>query len=411
MQKFFTNTMQSKFIKYILRNTPIPRINTVSNNDYLIKDCVYLYGDKFIKCVKDGYLTDDTSVEQAEYINTKQHRYEFGDMIPQITENYISKYNFYDADTHYMLGNYLRCYRDICGIDLMPFYNCFNYKILTDMHLTSNGFVLEEDKSKKVLAIPVKFNKTYTVAISSSETVLIKPIIYGTLGMIKNTMSMPLAGIKYITDAIKRFCVTQYENVYESDKVISLVDSNFNTPFTFRIDNKNIDTNIPANILQGYESSLYMIIQVPANNNSSIVVLEGDYTNTQARKVLSADYIDNIPQQRLNELLINNLALLYLNDNNIYAFSERLIEYLTLNVVDKNEELSNNISWAQDTTKFPAEHLGVWNNKFRYFLYNAYLDLDKNYLISNKDITGNIDKDVERAILKGKIKWQKEISN
>lgn len=409
MQKFFTNTMESKFIKYILRNTPIPNILTANDGEYLIKDCAYLYRDKFIKCTKDGYMHSENVDDRAEYEEVYQHRFEFGDMNTQFTENYISKYNFYDADTHYMLGRYLRCYRDICGIDLMPFYNCFNYKILTDLHLDNTAelpVVLEENKSKKVLAIPVKFNKTYTVAISSSETVLIKPIIYGTLGMIKNVSTFPNAGIKYITDAIKAFSVKQYGIEYKSDKLISLVSSSFNTPFTFKIDNKNIDANIPANILQGYESSLYMVIQVPANNESSIVVLEGDYTNTTAKHIVNPQDIEDLSHARMNEMLVSNLALLYLNDNNIYAFSDRLLEYLTLNAIDKNEELTDNIKWAQEKTKFPAKYKGVWSNEFRYFLYNSYLNLKDRDVISKKDITGNIDKDVERAIIKGQIVWQ-----
>lgn len=41
-----------------------------------------------------------------------------------ITTNYTSNSSTYDSETHEYFGNYLRWYRDLHDIDLMPYYNC-----------------------------------------------------------------------------------------------------------------------------------------------------------------------------------------------------------------------------------------------------------------------------------------------
>ena len=51
-QKFFTNTIESKFIKYLLSKTPLPLYPTISDGDYMVKDCIYIYRTSIIKCKK-----------------------------------------------------------------------------------------------------------------------------------------------------------------------------------------------------------------------------------------------------------------------------------------------------------------------------------------------------------------------
>ena len=42
-QKFFTSTIQGRFIKALLHNTYLPIYNTISYGDYVIKDFIYIY--------------------------------------------------------------------------------------------------------------------------------------------------------------------------------------------------------------------------------------------------------------------------------------------------------------------------------------------------------------------------------
>jgi len=50
-----------------------------------------------------------------------------------MSEQAISKSSYYDSDTHYRLGRYLRYIRDVYNINLMPFYNCYNYKSVNNI--------------------------------------------------------------------------------------------------------------------------------------------------------------------------------------------------------------------------------------------------------------------------------------
>ena len=92
--------------------------------------------------------------------------------------------SYYDSETHYHLGQYLRCLRDIKGIDLMPFYNCFNHKYISDIRLNIDKPYIDisSDPNIQVLAIPIKFNQLYTIALDSSDRLLMKAIIYDDLG-------------------------------------------------------------------------------------------------------------------------------------------------------------------------------------------------------------------------------------
>ena len=61
---------------------------------------------------------------------------------------------------------------------------------------------------------------------------------------------------------------------------------------------KNVDAN--CSLLYTYHRDLYMLIQIPANNNSSIVVLEGDYTTVDFPKTFNAEYINELSNTTLD---------------------------------------------------------------------------------------------------------------
>ena len=86
-----------------------------------------------------------------------------------------------------------------------------------------------------------------------------------------------------------------------------------------------------------------------------------------------------------------------INDNNIYAFSDRLIEYLLLNVITKQDELSKNILNTQLALRqYDTKDLqpGTYTNTLRYNLFD-------NYIGDKYDITGWLDKDLEKYYMKG----------
>lgn len=61
-QKFFTNTIESKFIKQLLATTPLPIYRTIKYGDFMLKDCYYIYLDSIIKCTTTGYFTGDRAL-------------------------------------------------------------------------------------------------------------------------------------------------------------------------------------------------------------------------------------------------------------------------------------------------------------------------------------------------------------
>ena len=71
-QRFFTNTIQSNFIKALIYNTPIPIIGSVNDNSYILKDNIYIYQNNIIKCTNSGIIKMpefDSSEYTAYYCN------------------------------------------------------------------------------------------------------------------------------------------------------------------------------------------------------------------------------------------------------------------------------------------------------------------------------------------------------
>ena len=146
-QKFFTSTIQGRFIKALLHNTYLPIYNTISYGDYVIKDFIYIYKKTLLKCETSGIFGETAK------LNTVSH-YDFGEKYIKFTEKFQSSYQYYDSKTHEWLGKYLRCYRDIYDIDLMPFYNCFSNTYIPNVVIRDDGIITTVTKDYKVVQIP-----------------------------------------------------------------------------------------------------------------------------------------------------------------------------------------------------------------------------------------------------------------
>lgn len=401
MQKFYDNTVISKFIKCLLSNFNIPLINTCTDDDVLIPYNFY---------IKDNFIVNVLPELDSEGKNKIDiiEPYEFGNNYQGLTTQYESNIIGYDSKTHYYLGEYLRALRDIQGIDLMPFYNCYNstylrdielietdssftYNIITDPRFISNDY--------KTVAIPIKFDKTYTIALDCPVPYLMMPIIYGNKGIIHDIAFDEMS----------------------SENITKVNSSQFDKPFTYKISwhdycskySKRTNYKDVCGKL-AYEKFLYLILQIPNNIKTSITVLEGDYTNVSVLKIIntSSSYFSELSDSDLNKILLSDLSLLNRNDGTTYAFSDRLVEYLLLNVIDKNDDISQNIARIQtyasslanqSINKYPrllsSAPKGVWTEDLRIYLY--YLTMNNSRLFNKLDINGFVDKDVESIITKG----------
>ena len=131
-QKFFTKTIESKFIKNLLKNTPLPIYKVIRDNDYIIEGNIYIYKERIIKATKSGIIKSGMYKILSFY--------NFGEDYPNYTERYISRYSYYDSDTHEFLGKYLRCLKGIYGLDLMPLYNCYSGRISTNFYVAKTFY-------------------------------------------------------------------------------------------------------------------------------------------------------------------------------------------------------------------------------------------------------------------------------
>ena len=91
---------------------------------------------------------------------------------------------------------------------------------------------------------------------------------------------------------------------------------------------------------------------------------------------LNGEDIESLGDKEVNKILLSKLSLLMINTKNVYAFSDRLIEYLLLNVIDYQDEISKNTLRAQTYMNLLTKtgiQPGVFDVKTRYYLFKKYL--------------------------------------
>lgn len=406
-QEFFTDTLMSRFIKRLLRATNLPLYHIVEDDSDLVVGCKYIYKDFIIQCEKSGRL----KIFDKDILYPSDNIYPLNKLFPgykyQLAEfkvldyyrpddkkihyNFHSKFMYYDSETHYYLGEYLRYLKDRTKLDLMAYYNCFNYQMIENITLDNTAiskYTMKKPKNKKLIAIPVKFGRYYTIAIDSDTPVEMRTLVYD-----KN---------------IGNIAKDAFSDSYYSDDID---DYEF---FSKTIFTKPILKYIAPDDEQQYsqEKNLYLAIQVAADNDSSIVVLEGNYINTWDN--IQINYGD-CDEDLLNQRRIKKPALLHFNCKTSFAFSDRLIEYLLLNVINPTEEISQNIEYVNklisgnlDTdyaknVKDGKVFTGLWNDQIRESIEEYIKELENNpdyskrYLLRDQD--GFLNSDIEKLFL------------
>lgn len=390
LQKFNENTIQSGLVKHILTNIPIPLLDTVRYGDYIMEGFYYIYLTYIIKCTQSGYLVPDSEqivvsedliCSDTTYIGSESAKFDvvetffFGDFKENISKYHVLNNSSYDIETHILLGKYLRCYRDLLSINMMSFYNCYcnQHTSIFSLDKTSDNYIsFDVFDNRQIILVPIQFNKKYTICIDSNSQVQLKSVIYDydTQRLIKYDSS------RYVTDLL-------------NEPITTYMSLSFKSPIIYSI--SCTDVNI-----YNYKKYLYLAIQLPKSNNSSIVVLEGDYTNT-GKSIISTENINNIRSDILDDALLSKLSLMSLNDNLTYAFSNKLIEFLSLHMITSQETISKNVLRLQEGVGYSTGTKDVWDNKLRYFLYNKYMETNS----SAFDVTGYGDKLIE-DVLRGK---------
>lgn len=277
LQQFYKDTLQSNFIKYLLANTYIPTVPFTANIMHVTKGNTYIHDGYFVTAKKSdavaAIIEDLNKAKEKgsiDYLNKydeifiKHEPYVFGRQYLGTTTNYVSNVKGYDSTTHYYLGDFLRAYRAYYNIDLMPYYNCFSNEYIDYLSLTKKDGVVklvEENNSKyKILSVPIKFCQKYTIAIQCNSEVDMLPVFIGKKGLLKEK-------------------TTELHQLAHHGKYYPRMQ--FNSPIIYESPHINSVQDLIQSSLQTYDKYLRLLIQVPANLTSSIVVIEGDFKNSK----------------------------------------------------------------------------------------------------------------------------------
>ena len=413
-QKFYEDTLIGRFIKRLIRSTNLPILSIIQHNDYVIQDCYYIHNGYIVHALTSGRfcidpdrhfgtgtsVTNEASTDSDNSIASYEVVDKYDEENKQHSYNFHSRFMYYDPETHYHLGEYLRYIQDTTGLNLFPYYNCFSGKSIDEIFFDTDTIekdgtptvlniinTLPSSINHKVLLSPVKYGKTYTIALECGTPVTIQPIIYNSnTGLVIKDYKVALEPEYYSDDFNER------RKTYPS--------SSFLNPFTFTVPD--------ALNKQSYqqERNLYLAIQVPVDLPSGLVVLEGDYTHCWYRSphtkvVKSFDSSTASYGDTFNELYTQNPALLHFDSKSNIAFSDRLVEYLLLGVINDNETLDGNIKYLQEELKKITDNTfynisGVWDARMRQRLYSFTNKENRQYLL--RDLDGYFNKDLERIL-------------
>ncbi len=363
MIKFNSDNIYVGYIKQLLSKFNLPTVKCY-NKDLPLCDGLLYIKDNYIQRYNSASDSFDPVVPFA-----------FNKEILNYTKNLKIKNILYDSHTHEYLGEYLRFIRDFKHVNLMSMYNCFSNVLVDSLYVKLNE--TEEFKTEnhkyKIYCFPVKFFREYTIALSSIEPVEIMCGFY----------------TKSFLDS------TEISDVNVSNLThMKINECDFKNPYVFNLLKNN---SFNKKILLEHEKDLKMFIKLPLDNNTSIVVLEGSYLNTNSRlpnnktkkwensstvinykkplKVLDKVKVGNIvypyeyaaydpiKQENVityqyyyteteNDLLndinyLSSLQLLEINSNTSFPFADRLTEYLVDNPITKIESIPDNIERLQ----------------------------------------------------------------
>lgn len=380
MHKFYENTIESHMISRLVSSISYPIFDTVRRGDFIVEGFRYIYSTYVILCTRTGYLTDyseqvvvsnHTITSDTLYIGYEYALYEV------LSDYYLFDFNLhvdehkyitsddYSTDVHIQLGKYLRCYRDLYDINLMPFYNCFALQY-ADINVRDLEAPLPSNRS--TILVPIRLNTDYTIYMDTSAPIAMRTLFYD----VKTKQLLKFANGEYIT--------TVLDETLKTTAVIS-----FANPTVY-------NCYCATEAIYKHRASAYLAIEVPKSFNSSLVVLEGDYV--QHNLVLSAENLVLTRPNIIDQAMMTKPALTLINDNISHPYSDKLLEYLSGNVITPQETIYNNVRRIQNASGYSGGTKDVWDLNLRYKLFYDYVAKQS----GSVDIAGYGDKQIEYSI-------------
>lgn len=398
MLKYNDNNISVGEIKQLLKNFNLPKARVYKDNEPLIPNLYYIKGNSVYYCTEN---------KELKYLDT----YAFNQPYFGVTTNFRVHSNVYDSYTHKYLGRYLRFLKDYAKLDLMSMYNCFSNEQLYNVNVNvviknKNGEGNEvcafnyKDSSYNIYCVPVRFSQKYTIAINCELPINVVACLYkeGRLVEPNEAVNNRLYGGTFET--IRR-CTFSAPYVYE--KLNSYLTSD-----TIRETQKEAQK----------EEYLCLLIKVPVQCKSSIVVLEGDYTKctrfdyNNGLKLLGGLFsykptiYDNLDgsDSKLGGIkwfgqydYNSKLELLsYQNSSGNGLVATRLLEYFSENAITPMSEMYDIEKLQRVLMKrgyVSSDYLGTWSEDDRKGLYRFINDFSINS--DEYDVISYLDKDVE----------------
>lgn len=409
MLSFNSRNITSGYIKQLLYsfNLPVCRVfksETECENfiDKITTTYTSLpsFNSDYVVIIKNYKNNQDWFVKiDKNFKLTPLFMYRYGHFYPNLTKRLKLENDLYDSYTHTYLGDYLRFIRDYHDINLMSLYNCY-----------SNEIVVEGNY--KYLFFPIKYNKYYSIFTNKNS------VDYIITNLVINTRSnIDFSSSSIISKTINNNCMVLF-----SPQATSKV-----------IDDSGVTTNsLFGNLYR--EDYLKLIIRLPIDDESAVVVLEGDYkdykpyfTNLQInyeREDLLSEIVDgeksstnlksNYQYEEEYKNLFNENIKSYnfqlvneLKKGNVsYPIADRLVEYLIGNVITELDPISKNIIDAKK--KLAYRYLDYSVNNLNsvsasYTIMDRFKMLDalstnKLYKANTQDLLGYVDKDIESIL-------------
>ena len=397
MIKFGSDNVIVGYIKQLLSSFNLPLIDVYKPGKLLSPGSRYIYNTKIYEALDANTLSSKPILS-----------YNYNSKIVNLTTTFNNTSLVYDFETHKYLGKYLRFLRDYKNINLMSLYNYFSNEYLSSFDFVRKSentnvevSVEESDNRYKYYRVPIVAGSDYTIAITSKLALEVCCVFYS-------------KSYNQSTD-----------NFLENMTYQKINPCLFNNPIIYdKLNNDNFISKLDNNFLEynNLKDTLCMILKVPVDCNSSIVILEGDHRNDNdytvregivKRNYSITNYEGTSESQLLDITLKSRSQLLYINSNVSYPFADKLLGYLLGNTISNLTEISNDIKRMQKKLvdiqeNSPNANLlknknldlpyGIWKNKYRNILYDYYRKSTSATLNQGNDILGYCDKDVEKSL-------------
>ena len=396
MIKLNDNNIFIGHIKQLLKDFNLPSCTIITEDN---ADKNFVSGKHYIKG-SQLYLSD------GEGSLVRKITYNYGKKYLNLTSNLEINNLIYDRETHRYLGKYLRFLRDQKHVDLMSMYNCFDGETFSKNITITIGndkeIVFKNDDNYIVYQIPITLNSLNLKMFDGREI---------QLGVYID------ANDAYVEGSTKKSCrdfvlektykTMRTTSIFKYDALVTLLQS-LKDPTSTNTARATIELNtILKDFILNNVDKMYLLVKVLKSDLKSMVILEDskEYEYVDFKSVWQkprASTIIKYPTLQVFPQLFSNENL----DNN-YLLADRLVEYLTENVICPLSNMHDinrfHAVVDENPTKLPVKSVdriyGYWTKsdtdnviylmrKNRDYIYNIY------------DMLGYVDKDIENLIRK-----------